>query len=159
MYLRASEADLKALHNSVAPRYAYIFAIDQYGKGTLIFPPLGRGNQDNVFPIPVSSSEAKPPAPLLIPVSGDRGYDFEVAEPYGTDTYFLLTSLDRIDNPDILDFDGVRSASAGARAGGQQNPLTAMLSEVGTTSRGAKPVVPTNWSIERAQLVSKPPEK
>ena len=160
MYLRAADSDLKASHNSVAPRFTYIFAIDQYGKGTLIFPSLGRGNQDNVFPIPVASSEAKPPAPALIPVSGEQQtYDFEVSEPYGTDTYFLLTSLDRIDNPDILDFDGVRSRGADTRGGGQQNPLSAMLSEVGTTSRGSKPIVPTNWSIERAQLISKAPEK
>lgn len=160
MYLRAADSDLKALHNSVVPRYTYVFAIDQYGKGTLIFPPLGRGNQDNVFPIPLAASEAKPPAPALIPVSGEQQpYDFEVSEPYGTDTYFLLTSLDRIDNPDILDFDGVRSHSEGNRGGGLQNPLSAMLSDVGTTSRGSKPIVPTNWSIERAQLSSKPPEK
>ncbi len=160
MYLRAADADLTALHHSVVPRYTYVFAIDQYGKGTLIFPPLGRGNQDNLFPAPVASSEAKQPAPPFIAVSGEQqSYDFEVGEPYGTDTYFLLTSLERIDNPDMLEFDGVRSRGAETRGVGQMNPLSALLSEVGTTSRGTKTIVPTNWSIERAQVHSKAPVK
>ena len=118
------------------PRYTYIFAIDQYGKGTPIFPPLGRA------------------------VSGEgQSYDFEIGETYGTDTYFLLTSIERINNPDVFDFDGVRSSGGGARGSGQQNQLSAMLSGVGTTSRSPKPVVPANWGIERAQLISKAPEK
>jgi hypothetical protein len=159
MYLRADDADLKALHYSVVPRFTYVFAIDKFGTGTLLFPPKGAGNQDNTFPIPVSSGETKPPAPALISISGPRQeYDFDVQMPYGTDTYFLLTSLEPIANPDILDFSGVRTRGGDAPAG-PQDPLAAMLSQVGTMTRSPKPVVPTSWSIDKVYLKSKAPEK
>jgi hypothetical protein len=55
-------------------------------------------------------------------------YDFEVSEPYGKDTYILLTSEQPVGNPDIFEFDGVRSKGA---ASGVENPLTELLEGVG----------------------------
>jgi hypothetical protein len=155
IYLRASEEKLRSLSFNVAPRYVYIFAIDQYGKGTLLLPLAGRGNQDNLFPAPVPDGEPRRPAEALIPVSGSEEYDFEVSEPYGKDTYILLTSEQPVGNPDILEFDGVRSKGA---ARGVENPLTELLEGVGALSRSPTPRVPTNWSIQRVSLASVPPQ-
>lgn len=156
VYLRASPEKLRSMNYSVAPRYVYIFAIDQFGKGTLLLPMAGRGNQDNLFPAPVPEGEPRKPAEALIPVSGNQEYDFEVGEPYGKDTYILLTSEQAVGNPDIFEFDGVRSK--GSTRGGSENPLTELLSGVGSLSRSATPRVPANWSIQRVSLQSLPPK-
>ena len=49
-YLRADEKDLQRLNHVVAPRWVYIFAIDHFGKGSLLVPDRGRGNEGNQFP-------------------------------------------------------------------------------------------------------------
>ncbi len=122
MYFETTPLALRVA-GRVVPRYTYIFAIDQYGKGTLIWPLLGQGNQDNLFPAPPEESDAKAtPQPTEIAVSGKADYDFEVGEPYGNDTYLVLTSVQRIDNPDIFDFEGVRSKAPQTR-GAVSNPL------------------------------------
>ena len=95
---------------------------------------------------------------MAIPVSGEgRGSDFEVGKPYGTDSYFLLTSLERIDNPDVFEFDGVVTSRGSERGAIGGNPLSRLLSEVGTLSRGVSAAVPTDWDVEKVQLRSLPP--
>jgi hypothetical protein len=79
-----------------------------------------------------------------------------VGEPYGKDTYILLTSEQPVGSPDVFEFDGVRSK--GAARGGVENPLTELLEGVGTLSRSPTPRVPTNWSIQRVSLESVPPK-
>ena len=62
------------------------------------------------------------------------------------DTYFLLTSDNAIDNPEVFNFEGVRT-EAGTR--GASDPLTDLLSSASSMTRGAgaRPV-PAMWSIE-----------
>ena len=129
------------------------------GRRTLIWPLLGQGNQDNLFPAPPEDSEAKAtPPPIEIAISGKAEYDFEVGEPYGNDTYLVLTSVQRIDNPDIFDFEGVRSKAPQTRGAGS-NPLEELLAGIGTTaSRGPIPRVPTDWNLEPMVLHSEPPQ-
>jgi hypothetical protein len=156
IYLRASDQTLKSMKYSVPGQYVYVFTIDQFGKGTLLWPELGRGNQDNFFPAPVAEGEPAKPAEPLIPVSGQEEWDFEVGEPYGRDTYILLTSEQRVDNPDVFEFDGVRTKGAERGAGG--NPLDELLSGVGSLSRAATRRVPTNWDLKYVYLQSGPPK-
>ena len=62
------------------------------------------------------------------------------------DTYFLLTSDNAIDNPEVLNFEGVRT-EAGMR--GASDPLTDLLPSASSMTRGAKTrPVPAMWSVE-----------
>jgi hypothetical protein len=72
------------------------------------------------------------------------------------DTYFLLTSDNAIDNPEVLNFEGVRT-EAGTR--GTSDPLTDLLSSASSMTRGASTrPVPALWSIETLTFRSVPKE-
>ena len=152
LYLRADESVLRKLP-TVKPCYVYIFVVDQFGKSTLLHPVLGRGNQDNLFPLPPAPGVPAPNPRALIPVT-DQESDFEISEPYGIDTYLLLASEQRLDNPDVLQFDGVRTRGAA----GPMNALTELLSEIGAPTRGPRPdqAIPSDWTLERRYLASVP---
>ena len=153
MYLRASEDDMQRL--GVADRWVYVFSIDHYGKGTLLFPVLGEGNAGNQFP---KKKNGKRDVEPDIQLMETQEYDFEVGEPYGVDTFFLLTSKQPIEDPQIFEFDGVRTKRA-TRGIGYQDRLTQLLSDIGTsTSRGVKgnPSVPASWGLEQVPILSVP---
>jgi len=144
LYLRADPNALAA-RDSLAPRWVYIFVIDHFGTGTRVFPPPGRGNEGNR--LPYAQVGDKPDFQPLIPLSGvSPDADIEIGSPFGVDTYFLLTSDNAIDNPEVFNFEGVRT-EAGTR--GASDPLTDLLSSASSMSRGANTrPVPTLWSIE-----------
>ncbi len=148
LYLKADPKTLQSLGTKLAPRYIYVFSVDQFGRGTLLCPVLGRGNQGNFFPVP----SADPQDP--IPLSGDKDHDFGVGPPWGTDTYILLTSATKILNTDIFEFDGVRPKDA---TRGPVDPLADLLAGVGDLTRG-DPItsIPRTWSIEKVYLESVP---
>ncbi|NIM15427.1 MAG: hypothetical protein GTO45_25915, partial [Candidatus Aminicenantes bacterium] len=75
-------------------RYVYVFSIDSFGKGELLF-----GDSENYFPVTDEfQAEIQP---------GDKEI-FKIAEPFGVDTLFLLTTEEPITNTEVLDFKGVR---------------------------------------------------
>jgi hypothetical protein len=75
-----------------------------------------------------------------------------IAEPFGVDSYFLLTTQDPID-PAALTSEGVRSK--GGTRGAPADPLSEMLSDLNTGKRGAKRVeTPGAWSIESLTIRS-----
>jgi hypothetical protein len=83
--------------------------------------------------------------------------DLTIAEPYGVDHYFLLSSANPIDNPQaVLNFEGART-----RGGDPQgsDPLARLLHNTATGTRGEVARIPVNWSIERLSLVSLPLSK
>ena len=144
LYLRA-DANALAARDSLTPRWVYVFVIDHFGDGTRVFPPPGRGNEGNRLPYAQvgEKSDFQP----LIPLSGvSPDADIAIGSPFGVDTYFLLTSDNAIDNPEVFNFEGVRT-EAGTR--GTSDPLTDLLSSASSMTRGAgaRPV-PAMWSIE-----------
>jgi hypothetical protein len=144
LYLRA-DASALAAGAALAPRWVYVFVIDHFGDGTRIYPPPGRGNEGNR--LPYAQVGGKPDYQPLIPLSGDSPEaDFEIGAPFGVDTYFLLTSDNAIDNPEVLHFEGVRTET-GTR--GASDPLSDLLSSASSMTRGVslRPV-PALWSIE-----------
>jgi hypothetical protein len=152
LYLRADPAALAA-RDALAQRWVYVFVIDHFGNGTRIFPPPGRGNEGNR--LPYAQVGGKPDFRPLIPLEGDSPEaDFEIGSPFGVDTYFLLTSDNAIDNPEVFNFEGVRT-EAGTR--GAADPLTALLSSASSMTRGGslRPV-PALWSIETVTFHSVP---
>jgi len=152
LYLRADPSAL-ASGGSLTQRWIYVFVIDHFGDGTRIFPPPGRGNEGNR--LPYAQVGDKPDFQPLLPLSGDSpDADFEISSPFGVDTYFLLTSDNAIDNPEVLNFEGVRTET-GTR--GASDPLTSLLSSVSSMTRGVslRPV-PALWSIETRTFPSVP---
>ena len=134
-------------------RWVYVFVIDHFGKGSLIFPAPGHGNEANHLPYAQVGDQPKFDA--LIPLSGEKAeYDFSISEPFGVDSYFLLTSREPLDNPDVLEFDGLRTRGGSRDAGG---PLMNLLSGMSAGSRGARRAqVPGTWSIESVSFRSVP---
>jgi len=134
--------DPLARRTSVTPRRVYIFVVDSYGKGTLVFG----NNLDNEFPrkdIGTLQEEIDLNAPV------------QITAPYGIDNYFLLTSVQPIDNPEaVFNFEGVRT-----RGSGFGGPLEKLIESRAAGTRGALSGVPTDWSIERTPFRSKNPSQ
>jgi Caspase domain/Domain of unknown function (DUF4384) len=126
----------------VEARYVYLFVIDSHGRSILLFPRSASGSVENHFP--VDDTIAPPPE---IPVAA-----FEVAPPYGVDTYVLLTTDEPLPNPSILEWDGVR-----ANPTRPSTPLEQFLIEIGYGTRSI--VTPANWSIERVTWESAGPAR
>jgi hypothetical protein len=154
LYLSAG-ADATRNSGGLGVRWIYVFVIDHFGKGSLIFPALGRGNEGNH--LPYAQVGQQPKFDALIPLSGEMAeYDFSIDEPFGVDTYFLLTSQEPLDNPDVLEFDGLRTRG-GTRNLGSGNPLTNLLTDLSSGTRGAhRPTTPATWSIESLSFRSVP---
>ena len=152
LYLRANPSALAA-RDSLAPRWVYVFVIDHFGDGTRVFPPPGHGNEGNR--LPYAQVGDKPDFHPLIPLSGGSAEaDIEIGSPFGVDTYFLLTSDNAIDNPEVFHFEGVRT-EAGTR--GASDPLTELLSSASSMTRSGNPrPVPALWSIEALTFRSVP---
>ena len=91
---------LRARTTPTEPRYVYVFAIDSSGRSTLLFPR--DGSVENRFPIGAATPEI---------ALGDAAA-FTITEPYGRDTYILLTTDEAIGDPWVLQWDGVRAPSA-----------------------------------------------
>jgi hypothetical protein len=133
----ADETYTLELHATAARRprrHVYVFVIDSYGQSTLLYPPSG--SVENHFPL---ADEA------TIPLDAK----FEVAPPYGVDTYVLLATDEPLVNPSILQWDGVRGPAV--------KPATALerlIALTGSGQRGARVVTPATWSIERIVIES-----
>lgn len=102
-----------ASSHKASPRYVYVFVIDSQGTSTLLFPRSG--SVENRF----ESAGAD------IALGTDAA--FAVAEPYGRDTYILLTTDEALANPWVLQWEGTRSGA---------------------------PAMPANWSLQRVVFES-----
>jgi hypothetical protein len=151
IYLQAGEAALKNTQ-SLSQRWVYVFAIDHFGACTLLYPAPERGNEGNRQPY--AQFGEQPKFEPLIALPGGK-YDFSISEPFGVDSYFLLSTQDPVD-PAVFTAEGVRTRG-GTRGGAAADPLSAMLSELNTGTRGAKRVeTPGTWSIESLTIRSVP---
>jgi hypothetical protein len=123
-------------------RHVYVLVIDSAGRISVLYPS-DRVSVDNRFPL------ARPGAqlPAQIPL-GERGL-FRVGEPFGTDTYLLLSTSEAIPAPSRLEQEGVMR---GERPGGG-DPLLDLLTSAGRR-RGAGAPVPSGWSLDRLTAVS-----
>jgi len=127
---------------SVTPRRVYVFVVDSFGEGTLVFGT----SVDNEFPRKDSRK---------LPDEIDLNTSVDITTPWGIDNYFLLTSVQPIDNPEaVFNFKGVRT-----RGVGPGGPLEKLIESHAAGTRGALSGVPTNWSIERQAFRSKDPNQ
>jgi len=149
-------ADPKQLEHpeNLEQRWVYVFALDHFGTGNLIFPELERGNVGNH--LPYTMAHEVPKFEPLIPLTGAEEYDFSISEPFGVDSYFLVASKEPIDNLQAFQFDGLRTQET-TRSAALTDPLTSLLLGATSGTRGVAPrSVPTQWSIEALTLRSVP---
>jgi hypothetical protein len=141
---------------SATRRWVYVFAISQEGKGTLLFPQFGSGNEGNH--LPRAEKDERPTAPVTPAIRLlDEPYDLEIGEPWGTDTYIMISTKEAIPNPEIFDFEGVQSTRGAGSRGSSGSPLQDLLEENGNSTRGAVAArSPGEWSIERITFQSAP---
>ncbi len=141
------QSDAQALAYARAPRYLYFFSIDSFGNSVLLFPRGALGSVENRFPI-VTAPSGRWPNEIQV---GARDI-FRIREPFGTDTYFLLSTEEPIPNPWVVQFPGVRSR--GPRG---TTLLEELLSQTGSSSRGVEPLdLPVTWSLERLTFKTLP---
>jgi hypothetical protein len=136
LFLRAPKPPVR-----VASRFIYVFTIDSDGNSFLLF---GTSSVENRFPQPPATAD----------ISLGPTATFDIAPPYGVDTYFLLTTDEPLPNPRILEWDGVR--------GGAPKPQTALeelLLLTSSGSRARRPATPSTWSIERVFYEAVPPRE
>jgi caspase domain-containing protein len=132
---------------AVQPRYVYAFMIDSHGKSVLLFP--GTGSLENRFPARPPGAPAAPPA--AIPLGTPNL--FTVTEPFGVDTYFLLSSEEPLPYPWVLEWEGART-----REPRTLSPLEELVFAAGGAVRSAAVRVPSSWSLERRVFESVPAE-
>lgn len=128
-----------------APRYLYVFMVDSYGKSVLFFPRGPFGSVENRFPHPETAPDEirLGPAASMIP-----------SAPFGTDTYFLLSTNEALPDPWILEWDGVRIPKEEERG---TTALERLLRLMMGDTRSALPIPPgVQWSIERIPYTSLP---
>jgi hypothetical protein len=135
--LQAEEAALK---RGVEKRYVYVFSLDSFGNSTLLFPLKAQGVVENRVPIDT-------PPPAEIPL----GTRFEIGPPFGVDTYILLTTREPISEPEVLEYQGIRT-----RGKEPETPLGRLLYRIGSETRGQKLLTPVDWSIAALSLKSMP---
>jgi hypothetical protein len=130
------------LARPVERRYVYVFAIDSYGHGTLLFPRASAGSVENRLPV----EDAKGNFPTEIPL----GPTITVQPPFGLDTLVMLTTDEALPQPDIFDFRGVRTRGDARRPG----PLSRLLDSLNKGQRGFGVEPPASWSIQRVMMRS-----
>jgi Caspase domain. len=124
-------------------RWVYVLDIDCHGKGTLLYP---LGYSENQFP---NSSDTG--RRFLLP--GAR--TLRIGPPYGMDTLILLSTADPLPDPYVLNFDG----AATRQSRGIESPLSRLLANTSSGTRGIAAEVPTNWGISISTLRSMPKEE
>jgi hypothetical protein len=126
----------------VQQRYIYVFMIDTFGKAFLLFPRSG--SVENRFPL---AGQENAPREIALGAAS-----FEIAPPYGIDSYFLLTTDEPLVNPAVLEWDGVRS-----RVPRADTALERLLLAINGNTRTVGVHTPANWSIEKLVLESVAP--
>jgi hypothetical protein len=145
----------------VFTRYLYVFVIDNAGSSVLLFPRVDSGSVENRLPI---TDEATKPVENVPPeISLDDEAPFTVTAPYGTDTYFLLSTNEPLTALSSLEWKGGREAVRAPGGGRPQSPLERLLASKLSGKRGAsagEPIrTPPDWSLEKWTFRSTPPRR
>lgn len=147
LVLRANE---DALRQGVMPRYVYVIAIDRRGKITLLFPRESQGSVENRFPAKGSGGEIQKSSEIPI------GDEFAIGEPFGLDTYILLTDVKPIPDPQRLEQEGMRTRGAEP----EDSVAQLVFNGLNVMTRGQQLKTPPRWSSAALSLRSVPkPEK
>jgi hypothetical protein len=111
-------------------RWVYVLDIDCHGQGSLIYPV---NYSENQFP-----NESDTGRQFPLPGAGTQ----RIGPPFGIDTLILLSTVQQLSDPYVLNFEGVARDTRGA-----QSPLEQLLSNTSAGTRGSPGTVPANWGI------------
>jgi len=139
----------------VYARYLYAFVIDSGGRSILLFPRPEMGAVENLLPVTPTPGKPLPDTPVEIPLTGTR--PFAVAEPYGLDTYFLLSADEPLPSLTDLEWSSVRAPRAPMTKGPLEELIARTLA--GTRSPNETIRTPPNWSIDKIVFESIPPRR
>jgi len=125
---------------AISPKYIYLFGFDCAANPYQVYPTdetngVAQGpplNSDGTFPTTFTIMPEK------------------VTPPYGADTLFLLATKEKINNLNLLTYDGV--IESGSRGSGVDQ-LMVGLNDAGT--RGGTSVV-TTWQVQQTVIPSRP---
>lgn len=145
-FAEIEKARVKAMSKNAERRFLYLFVMDRSGNGYLLYPAAEYGNVENDV---VMFSELE----KEIRLPSKDGVLFEVAEPVGIDSFFLISSAQPIPQPGVFNFEGIRTRGPAA---GEHTDLSRLFHALGAGTRGAKQPVPTSWSLERISVRSVP---
>jgi len=92
LVLRAEASAIERIRQGLGlqSRFVYVFAIDQEGRMTQLFPNVGSREREHLLPRPDS---LKQPATELAELSFGESGMFSVHAPFGMDTYLMITSV------------------------------------------------------------------
>jgi hypothetical protein len=142
-------ANPEALGRRLRKRYVYVFVLDREGRSNLLFP-LGAGIGENRLPA-VERGEAWPEE-----ISLDT--TVRIGEPFGIDTFILLTTEEAIPNPKrTFQWQPVLTHTRGQSE--PSSPLGRLIqsAKMGTRGGAVEPIAtPSTWTIERIQVLSEP---
>ena len=116
--------------------------VDSYGKSVLFFPRGPLGSIENRFPLRGTS-------PAEIPLGSSASLIPEA--PFGTDTFYLLSTEEALTNPWILEWDGVRTLKDRSGTLLEQFILLTMSGD-----RGVRLAPLSRWSMERVPYTTEP---
>ena len=126
----------------VVPKYVYLFGFDCAANPFLLYPPA---NLNGVATIPQPGTDGVYPLSVTLTQEG-------VGTPLGADSLFLLATVEKLDNPQILVSDGV--LERGARGVG--NPFDELITDMSDSGTRGPQTVPTNWIVQQVVLPSRP---
>jgi hypothetical protein len=132
--------------DALEPRYVYVFSIDSTGRTTRLYPRASTGTDGNLLPRLAEGATA----PGLIEL-GERNDTFEISEPFGVDTYILLTSDRPLPDPGVLESEGVDPP---VLRRGQDDPLQSLLAGVGSARTRGPALTPSKWSVVKIPFQS-----
>jgi hypothetical protein len=129
-----------ALPKKVKRKWVYVLNINCAGEGTLLYPFEAEGNQ-----LP---QEGAVPSEMSLTQNGEP---VTIGEPFGQDTYILLTTSEQLPDPSVLKFQAVLRRGA---ATAPVSPLEELLSSSSSGTRGPPRPLPTDWSVSFVHLPS-----
>jgi len=170
-------ADPSSLNPQPAPRYVYLLNLDKYGNSTLLY---GDGSESNKLPLTADLSSGKVPIRIALKnatfiVTGPEGrcVDQKTGHRYGkgilgNETYILVTSEEPLRNPELLMFEGVKTAKQiaaeeelerqkkerGERSVGGNEDLQKLLSSIGGPTLATRGTTSLTWSVQHLSFRS-----
>jgi len=121
------------------PKNVYVFLLDSAGTIKLMYPEGNFGNVENKLPKKVNG-KLETETELFVSL---------VTPPSGTDYYFMLVTDEAINNPYVIEQEGV--LTKGRSIGSSINSLF----NIGTTSRSPVMIENANWMLMKTILKSK----
>lgn len=138
-------AEAEQLKQRVKPQHVYILVLSNDGKTHVLYPPVGRGDIENRFPLKKEAGRSHP-TEIGLP-------KMQVGPPFGIDTYILLATNEPIGDLTGLESEAVKTRVGSAEAG-LKSPLAILLSQIGSATRSTQTPVPTGWSVSQFSIRS-----